>query len=331
MNDPTSTADSTPPATSPLPSRAKPQTPPFRVPAAALAIAASLSVAVVWSYWTTLGQLAERWWVDPQYSHGFLVPLFAAVVLWLKRPLKIAGQPSVWGLLILAVSLAPRWFTARMDLAYLDGACMIGSLLGVVLLVGGWDVLRWTWPAILFLGFIIPLPHTIEENIAIPLRRLATVVSTYVLQTFGYPALAEGNTIHIGQIRLGVIDACSGLGMLMTFFALATAMAMVVPGPIVDRVALVISAAPIAVFANVLRITITAMAYASLGWQDHREAIHDALGLLMMPWLALLLLWLESKYLRALLISIGDKPPLTVPLSPWMDRAEPTKSTPQWS
>jgi exosortase len=217
-----------------------------------------------------------------------------------------------------------------MDLAHVDGLCMVGSLTGVALLVGGRSVLRWTWPAILFLGFMIPLPHSIEEGIAIPLRTLATRMSTYVLQTFGYPALAEGNIIHIEEIRLGVIDACSGLGMLMTFVALATAMALIVPGRTSDRVVLVLSAIPIAVLANVLRITATGMAYSSLGWQEHRETIHDVLGWLMMP-LALLLLWSVLKFLRALLISTGDEAPLTVPLSPWVERTKPKKSKPWWS
>ncbi len=299
-------------------------------PAAALVTVGILAVATLWSYWTTLGQLAERWWIDPQYSHGFLVPLFAAVILWLKKPAEVKWQPNAWGLLLLACSVAPRWFSARMDLTHVDGACMIGALLGLTLLVGGWDVLKWAGPAILFLGFMVPLPEFLNEGIAIPLRRLATVVSTYVLQTFGYPALADGNTIQIEEIRLGVVEACSGLGMLMTFLALATAMALVVPGPVVDRLILVVSAVPIAVFANVFRITVTGMLFYSLNAQEHRKAIHDTLGWLMMP-LALGLLWMELKFLRVLLISTGDVAPLSVPLSPWVERAKPTKSKPRWS
>jgi exosortase len=289
-----------------------------------------LAAAALWSYWTTLEHLVDRWWVDPQYSHGFLVPVFAVLILWLKKPAELAWKPSPWGLAVLAVSLAPRWFTARMDLAHLDGLCMISSLLGVTLLVGGWDVLRWSWPAICFLAFMVPLPHTVEEGIAIPLRTLATRASTYVLQTFGYPALAEGNIIHIEEIPLGVVDACSGLGMLMTFLALATAMALIVPAPFVDRLVLVVSAIPIAVFANVLRITVTGMIYYYLGGPKYREAIHDTLGWLMMP-LALVLLWLELKFLRLLLISTGDAAPLTLPLSPWVERAKPKESKPRWS
>lgn len=298
--------------------------------ATAVGMMAVLAGATAWSYWTTLEQLAERWTNDPQYSHGFLVPLFAVVILWLKKPSEIAWRPSVWGLAILVASLVPRWFSAHLDLTHVDGLCMIGTLLGLALLVGGWDVLKWTAPAIVFLGFMVPLPNSIEQGIAVPLRRLATIVSTYVLQTFGYPAIAEGNIIQMDQIRLGVIEACSGLGMLMTFLALATAMALVVPGPVLDRVFLVVSAVPIAVFANVMRITLTGMAFYSLGWEEHRDTIHDALGWLMMP-LALALLWMEWTYLRLLLVSTEENAPLTLPLSPWVERARSGPSKPRWS
>src|SRR5439155_19345193 len=117
---------------------------------------------------------------------------------------------------------------------------------GPALLVGGRDFSRWSWPAIAFLGFMLPLPFFLEVSLAHPLRRLATMISTYALQTLSCPALAEGNVILIGDARLGVAEACSGLGMLMTFFALATALAMMVHAPLVDRLILVASAAPIA-------------------------------------------------------------------------------------
>lgn len=308
-----------PPAPEPSPVDQTPST--FRADDRTLAVVAAVALGglVVWSYWPTLETLAERWSIDPQYSHGFLVPIFAAIILWLKRPESLTWSPNPWGILILAASLAPRWFAARMDLAYLDGACLIGSLLGTVLLVGGWGLFRWTAPAILFLAFMIPLPDAINNGVAVPLRRWATVVSTYVLQTLGYPAMADGNTIQIEEIRLGVIDACSGLGMLMTFLALATAMAMVLPGPLLDRAILVGSAIPIAILANVTRITVTAIGDASFGAQAHHDAIHDTLGWFMMP-LALALLWLEWKYLNLLLVPVDTHAPLSVPLSPWLER-----------
>jgi exosortase len=284
-----------------------------------LAMAAVFVAAIVWSYWPTLADLAERWVVDPQYSHGFLVPLFAAIILWVRRPVEKIGSVEPLGLLLLVVSLAPRWFTGRMDLGAVDAVCMLGAILGSVLFVGGRPLFRWMWVPILFLAFMIPLPFAVEEGVAMPLRHFATEAATYVLQTLGYPAVAEGNIIQIDQIRLGVIDACSGLGMLMTLFALAAALALVVRGPVVDRVILVASAIPIAILANMARITLTGVAYASFGWQQYHQTIHDVLGWFMMP-LALVLLWTEYLYLQRLLVPATAAATFEVQTSPWLAR-----------
>jgi exosortase len=185
-------------------------------------------------------------------------------------------------------------------------------------LAGGWSVLGWSWPALAFLAFMVPLPFTIEISLAVPLRRIATELSTYALQTLGCPAVAEGNIILIDDMRLGVEEACSGLGMLMTFFALATALAMIVNAPLRDRLVLIVSAIPIAVGANVIRITATGVAYHLAGKDSELAKLiyHDLAGWLMMP-LALAMLWIELKFLANLFIEepAAAKAPLPIGLS----------------
>ena len=277
-------------------------------------ILAALGLALLGSYWTTLARMAERW-QQPQYSHGFLVPGFALVVLWSRRQALQGAviQPSWWGLVLLGAGLACRLAAARMDLDFADGSSLLLTLAGLTLLLGGWGTWRWAWPAIAFLAFMLPMPYMVETALGQPLRRLATGVSTYVLQTLGYPALAEGNVIHIEDLRLGVIDACSGLGMLVTFFALATALALIARAPLVDRLVIVASAIPIALIANVARITATAVAHYALGSAAAKVVMHDLAGWLMMP-LALALLWLELRYLALLFEVVPECQDLPLPL-----------------
>ncbi len=287
----------------------------------------SLGLAVLVSYWLTLGIMVDRWWHDPQYSHGFLVPVFAAAVLWFRRE-QLRGvqmRPSCWGLAMLGAGFGLRLAGTVLDIDSVDAFSLLPTLAGLVWLVGGLAVWRWSWPAIVFLGFMLPMPYQLEIALAQPLRWLATEASTYVLQTLGFPALAEGNIIHIDQLKLGVIDACSGLGMLVTFFALATATAMVVKVPWLDRAVLVVSAIPIALIANITRITGTAVAHATLGEAAGKAVMHDLAGLLMMP-LALGLLWLELRLLAHLLVPAaeGQGQPLFVPgILPSGDRGSP--------
>jgi exosortase len=280
-------------------------------------IAVVLIAAVLWSFWTTLASLAERWTTDAHYSHGFLVPVFALVLLAYRRGMlqhvvvSTTSGAAACGLGILSAAVLVRLAAARLYVEPLDAFTLLPTLAGAALVVGGWPALRWCWPAIAFLAFMLPLPFQIETALAQPLRRWATHMSVYLLQTLGYPALADGNIILLEDARLGVADACSGLGMLMTFFALATAMALVIRAPLVDRLVLVVSAVPIAVFVNIVRILATAMAHRSLGPDMAQTIMHDLAGWLMMP-LAVALLYLELRLLGVLLVPVPPTQPLAV-------------------
>ncbi len=112
----------------------------------------------------------------------------------------------------------------------------VPAVAGVFLLVGGWSVIRWAGPAILFLIFMFPLPSFLDVRLLAPLQKLATLSSTYVLQTIGIPTYSEGNRIVIGEVQLGVVEACSGLRMLTIFVALAVAITLVTERPLWERI-----------------------------------------------------------------------------------------------
>src|SRR5207302_5972511 len=100
-------------------------------------------------------------------------------------------------------------------------------LLAAGILVGGRRLGLWLVPAAAVLLFMFPPPFQVETALAGPLQQLATAVGTYALQTLGFAAVAEGNVIVVGDYRIGVLEACSGLGMLSDFFALPTTAALV--------------------------------------------------------------------------------------------------------
>src|SRR5215207_3153399 len=216
-------------------------------PAAAVA-ALLITAATAWSFWPTLAQLYGTWINDPQYSHGVLVPAFAAGLLWMRRdrfPAK--SSPLVLpGLGLLALGAACRVFGAFMYVDWLEAVALLPTLLGLVLAFGGWPVARWAAPAILFLIFMIPMPYRMTIWLGFPLQQLATTASTYVLQTLGQPAVAQGTTILIRDFQLSIVKACSGLSMLVTFFTFSTAACLVVDKPFSDKLLILLSAVPIA-------------------------------------------------------------------------------------
>jgi exosortase len=280
-----------------------------------LAALGAALVALGWAFWPTLAEAAHCWAHDPLYSHGWLVPGFAVLLLWMRRGRLAEGlvEPNWWGAALLAGGIAVRLVGGFYYFVYLDSVSLIPCLAGVFLLLGGWTAWRWAWPALAFLVFMLPLPHRVAVSMAEPLQNFATITSTFTLQTLGFPALAEGNVILLNDVEIGIVEACSGLRMLVIFFALSTGVALLIHRALWEKLVLVASALPIALVVNILRITATGICYDQVGkpWTD--AVFHDLAGWLMMP-LALVLLGVELVVLRRLfLASPGGPAPARMP------------------
>jgi exosortase len=245
---------------------------------------AGLALAAGWAFLPTLGWMAGKWADDPQYSHGFLVPLFAGYLVWRKGVSSLFGRPApILAGLILAVALGLRFVGGKLLLNQLDAAALLLTLSGIALAVGGRPLARGTAGAVLFLVFMVPLPYELERNLGGPLKMIATEASTYLLQTLGYPAVAEGHRILIDEHTLGVEDACSGLKMLVTFSAFAAGAVLMLDRTVFEKAMVVLGVVPIAVFTNVMRVTVTGVTYTMVADADARHFAHDLYGWLMMP------------------------------------------------
>lgn len=273
----------------------------------AIAMLAALFVAaLIWSYWTTLTAMAYKWWNDPQYSQGYLVPFFSLVILYLRRDKleKITTVLDPRGLLLVVLGMLIHVACGFVNQDWIDGISLLIVIAGLFWLFGGWSIMWWALPAILFLIFMIPLPHSVETGLAYPLQRIATIGSLFLIQASGIPAVAEGNVIFLSQSRIGVMEACSGLSMLLIFFALAAAMVVIYRPPLLDTIIIVLSAIPIAIVVNILRITATGIAQEWFGEEAAEKIFHDWAGWLMMP-VALGFLALEIWLLR-IMVPVQD-------------------------
>jgi exosortase len=266
--------------------------------------------------------MAAKWQHDPQFSHGYLVPAFSLALLWLRRGQlhAVHWQYNWWGVAVLTVGALLHFLGAYIYLDWLEAASLIVCLAGVCALFGGWPALRWAWPALAFLLFMVPLPHWVSTTLGLPLRRLATGCSTYVLQTLGVPSLAEGNTIWLEKGPINVA-AYSGLSMLLILFVLVAAVAVLISRPLLDRLVLVASAIPIAIAANVVRISATGLCQEFVSIELPERLFLDWAGWLMMP-LALVLLWGELWLLSHLLVKPAVSKP--IPLGPVAPSLVPT-------
>jgi exosortase len=289
-----------------------------------------VAAAFVWFYWSSMMRLTHIWWANDDYQHGFFVPLFAIVLLWLRRDMIVpfAGRGSWWGLAPLALWAMMLWVAVYFNYQWLPEMSILPFFAGMALFVAGWQGLRWAWPAIVFLFFMIPLPGAVQGAASQQLQGLASRLSLFVIQTLGMRAVPEGHLIHIGDApkALNVAEACSGLRMMMLFFAICIGAAFVVRRPLWEKIVMVLSAPLIAVAANVVRIVLTAVltnspllvkclvAVGSLFTtvKDPDDFIHKCVGVALMMPVGLLLLWAEMTLLSKLLVAPAPERPLMV-------------------
>ncbi len=263
-------------------------------------IAVAVTLGVLGFVYLPLLTYSFNEWLKPDYSHGFLVPAFAAYLAWVWRawaPSYLAW-PDVRGLGFF-LAAAPLFVVARytnVALEWVQGISLVLALLGAVTVFGGVAALRWLWGPVLFLMFMFPLPNAVAGALSWPLQKVAAVGSEYTLQTLGYPTYREGMILHCQDHVLEVQNACSGLSMLLTFVTLSTAMALVVRRPWLDRGLILLASFPIAILSNVVRISATGVLYNEAGKELGDRVFHDFAGWMMMP-LALGMLWLGLKVL----------------------------------
>jgi exosortase len=263
--------------------------------------AVALLAAGVWAYWPTLVEMVGQWNNQPDYSHGFLVLPLALFFLWTKRATFPQREisPSMYGAGLLLVACGLRYVAAALYLGPLDGWTIPIWVSGAVWLLAGWRVLLWCLPSIAFLWFMVPIPFTAESWLSVPLQAVATKLSTASLLMLGQPAIAEGNTIWLGEHQMFVEEACSGLRIFVGIFALAFAFALFSNWSWWQKGLALAAALPIAIVANVARVVTTGLLYQLASSDAAKRFSHDLSGLVMIPFAALLF-WLFLMYLERL-------------------------------
>jgi exosortase len=218
--------------------------------------AVALAALIALLYGPVVLAMARQWWEDPNWSHGFLVPVFSAFVFWRERRrwlgarghghwLGLLGLASAVLLLILG-SLAAELSSTRFSLVLL--------LASLVVYLEGWRMLRAAVFPIAYLLLMIPWPAVIYAEVTLPLQFLASRFAASALAAVGVPVLREGNLLVLSNYTLEVAQACSGIRSLVSLMTLAVAYAYLAENRTWIRVTLVLLMLPIAVVSNAFRI-----------------------------------------------------------------------------
>lgn len=237
-------------------------------------------------YWDTFAGLFQRWLEDPNYQHGFLVPLISGALAY--RYLKQAGLPKdgqpVLGLMeILAGGVV---HLTAMVIAWppLDFVGLVLVLRGFALALGGAAWARGLTFPIVFLFFMFPLPVTWMSAVAVWLQDIVSWVSTGMLDLF-LECYRRGNTIYVARVSkpLVVAEACSGLRQIMAFIALAAVIGHLSRRSLGFRLTLLALSVPVAIAANVGRVILMAVGSRYFGTHWLSGWMHDLPAMVTLP------------------------------------------------
>jgi exosortase B len=255
-----------------------------------------LVVSVLAAYTPTARGLIDGPWQTEQEGHG---PLIIAGALWLtwqvREKLKtVDGSPApILGWSVLLTGLALMFLARTQGVLTFEVLSIIPTIIGCILLSGGWPTLRILAFPIGFLLFAVPMPDWVIDTVTIPLKVLISDTVTEVLYAAGYPVAQNGVMIMIGTYQLLVKDACSGMNSIFALSAIGVFYAYAFRWESKIRSLLLLAAIiPITIVANFLRV-LALVLIAYHGGVDRLEGfLHDFTGIgLFVVALALLFLF----------------------------------------
>jgi exosortase len=234
-------------------------------------------VCLLWLYAPLAVILLRVWTDDPNYSHGFLVPvasLYFASRCWRRGARVVEQQVSSrevsQGMLLAVAGITLHFCGLFMNALLLDTFSLVCVIWASLLILGGRSALSEYAFAVAFLLFMAPVPDPLYQVVANALQQTVSTIAATLLGLMGVPVYREGYLIHLPNYSMEVAQACSGLRQLTGFLALGTATAFLHPFPGWLRMCFMLASVPISIFVNCCRVTFTALVamYGDPNWSE---------------------------------------------------------------
>lgn len=234
-------------------------------------------------YQKAILKLISDWSVDPNFSHGFLIPFVCLYMVWYKQNeiRQIPARPSHMGIYIILLGMLVHIVGNVGAELFLMRFSMIITLSGILIYYFGIQMYKTLLVPVAYLILMIPIPAILWNQIAFPLQMFAAKISSETIGLLSIPVYREGNILHLANTSLEVVDACSGIRSLTSLLALTGAFAFLTHLGRLKKWVLFLSAIPIAVAVNVVRLTVTGALAAWVSPETAHGFLHDMSGLLI--------------------------------------------------
>ncbi len=241
------------------------------------------AVAAVLPFAHVLGELYNIWNLKPEYSHGIIIPVLSAFLIWRQREqLRELPFTGSWtGVVLIVLGLVLRFIGAATTMHTLEHYAFLLVLYGLVLALTGPAIFRRLWVPLIMLVFAVPLPSFFNNSLSLNLQLLSSELGVWVIRATGISVLLEGNIIDLGNYQLEVAEACSGLRYLFPLMTLSFIVAYLFRGPFWKRTVIFLSSVPITIVMNSLRIGFIGITVERWGTGMAEGALHDFEGWLV--------------------------------------------------
>jgi len=219
-------------------------------------LAAVLSLGVVLIYLPILLNLANRLAGDEDYSYGLLLPLVSGYIIYLKWPQirHYRWEPSWWEVPVVILGFILLTAGKLVADPYSPPFSFTVVITGLLLLLGGWGIIRMLSFPLVLLVLMLPLPGIITNFLTFPLQLISSRLAAGFLRALGIPLVLQGNVLDLGVRQLQVVSACSGLRYILALLALGIIFCYFYQRRLWKGVVLLIALVPAAIFANATRV-----------------------------------------------------------------------------
>jgi exosortase D (VPLPA-CTERM-specific) len=249
--------------------------PPRNFNAYAMGLLALIALSLLVTFRDGLNLMLD-WWVEPEYQHGYLIPVVALYLIWARLVdlERLSLRESWLGVVVVMLGLVGFLIGELSALYAIIQYSFLVTLWGVVLTAIGWRGTRVIWAGLLFLAFMIPWPRFLQWGLSNELQLISSQLGTGFLRLIGISVYLEGNVIDLGKYQMQVVEACSGLRYLFPLASFAFFCAYIFKGPLWQRAIIFALAAPITVVMNSFRIAVTGVLVNKYGIEQAEGFLH---------------------------------------------------------
>jgi exosortase D (VPLPA-CTERM-specific) len=288
-----------------------------------LAVLAAIIICVL--YWEAIGNLWLRWSRDNELSHSFFLPLITGWIIWTNRDVvkSSVGDPSILGALVIGVGLSMLLLGQLTSIFVIQHLGLVVIIAGAVAAIGGMSLLRVAAIPVSFLLFAVPPPYWFVTVLSWQFKAMSSVLGVAMLELMGVPAFLSGNIIDLGETKLQVAEACSGLRYLFPFLSIGAIAAFMYRGPIWHKIIIVLATIPITIVMNSFRIAVTGLLVDRFGSEHAEGALHFFEGWVVF---VICLVLLFGVVALLCLISKPKKNPLDALIQPELRAVTPSRN-----